>query len=88
MEDALTSESAASEFLHAKQVYFTAAICLLLGLGIGYALRGVKGSPPHLVPAVASASAAKRIPGLQEMKQMADTKAAPLLAKYGASTPS
>jgi cytochrome c-type biogenesis protein CcmH/NrfG len=81
MENALTSEFAASEFLRAKQVYFMAAICLLLGLGIGYGLRGVQGSTSPSVPAAASAPAAKRMPTLDEMKHMADIKAAPLLAK-------
>lgn len=81
MENALTSEFAASEFLRAKQVYFMAASCLVLGLGIGYALHGVQASPSPSVPAAASVSAAKRMPTLEEMKQMADTKAAPLLAK-------
>lgn len=80
MEHVLTSESAANEFLKAKQVYFMAATCLVLGLGMGYGLRGVQSSPSPSVPA-ASAPAARRMPTLDEMKRMADTKAAPLLAQ-------
>lgn len=81
MTNAPTSESATSEFLQTKQVCLMAMICLVLGLGIGYALRGLEGSPSRSVAAAGSPSASKHLPTLEEMKRMADNQAAPLLAK-------
>jgi cytochrome c-type biogenesis protein CcmH/NrfG len=71
-----------------KQVYTMAAICLLVGLAIGYLFRGsqspalpapgVGGGQP---PAVTGAMGDRQMPSLEQMKQMADKKAAPLLEK-------
>ena len=73
----------------AKQVYSAAVVCLLLGLAIGYLFRGSQ-SPATPVHAAAAASAQPspaasamggHMPNLDEMKQMADKKAAPQLEK-------
>lgn len=66
------------------QVYVTAAICLLMGVALGYLFRGSQ------MPAVTSQTntqsapagqAAAQMPTLEQLKQMADKQAAPLLAK-------
>jgi cytochrome c-type biogenesis protein CcmH/NrfG len=84
MENAPTSDSTACETLQAKQVCLMAAICLVVGLGIGFASRGLQAPPP------AAASAARSIkapsggghqPTLDDLRQMADKQAAPLLAQ-------
>ncbi len=84
MENAPNSDSAASETLQAKQVYLMAAICLAAGLGIGYASRGLQ------APLPAAASTARSVkapsvgghqPSLDDLRQMADKQAAPLLAQ-------
>jgi len=75
------------------QVYAMAAICLLIGLPIGYLIRGSAQPAPN--PAVvaaptgnigASASpnnggAPARMPSLDDMKRMANKQAEPLLAE-------
>ena len=58
-----------------------AAMCVVLGLGIGYGLRAVESSPSVSVATAAAPSAAKRMPTLDELKLTADKQAAPLLAK-------
>jgi cytochrome c-type biogenesis protein CcmH/NrfG len=58
-----------------------AATCVVLGLGIGYGLRSVEKSPSASVTSATAPSAAKRMPTLDDFKQMADRQAAPLLAK-------
>jgi len=71
----------------AKHVYAMAAICLAVGLAIGYLFRG---SQSPAAPAQPAANAQPsphaggmggKMPSLEEMKQMADKKAAPLLEK-------
>src|ERR1017187_2161722 len=69
----------------AKQVYAMAGVCLVVGLAIGYLFRGSQ-SPAAQPAANAQSSAAAggmggQMPSLDQMKQMADTKAAPLLEK-------
>lgn len=72
------------------QTYTLAVICLVIGLAIGYFLRGSASPatavaapeaamPPNQDPHAAMAQ--QHMPSLDEMKKMADTKAAPLLAK-------
>jgi cytochrome c-type biogenesis protein CcmH/NrfG len=78
------------------QVYTLSAICLLLGLALGYLFRGSQAKspavatspqvaaaqPPTGQPSTAQPSAMPAsMPTLDQMKQMADTKAAPLLEK-------
>jgi cytochrome c-type biogenesis protein CcmH/NrfG len=71
----------------AKQVYATVVLCLLLGLAIGYLFRGSQSlavAPPPTPKAQPSAPAGPmggHMPGLGEMKRMADAQAAPLLEK-------
>jgi len=76
------------------QVYVLAAVCLIVGLPVGYLLRG---SAPEVPPGTVQtadvpgapqpASAAMpagpphSMPTMQDMKRMADRKAEPLLAK-------
>jgi cytochrome c-type biogenesis protein CcmH/NrfG len=86
----MTNESIATlpkaPTLPALQVYFMAALCLSAGLGVGYLLRSSQPTTPaqRNTPQAATAAAAKPAghhPGLEEMRQMADKQAAPLLEK-------
>ena len=86
--------SATSLKLPGRQVYAMAGICLLVGLAVGYLLRSgqssaisapaplthalVTGAPTPLHP---SAAGAGHMPSAQQMKQMADKQAAPLMEK-------
>jgi cytochrome c-type biogenesis protein CcmH/NrfG len=71
----------------AKQVYAMAVISLVVGLAIGYLFRGSQSPAAPAQPAVNAQPAASaggmggHTPSLEEMKQMADKKAAPLLEK-------
>jgi len=69
-----------------SQVYVMASICLALGLGIGYLLRGSQSQAksPVAVPIAAAdgkGAAGQKMPSLDDMKHMADKKAEPLLQK-------
>jgi len=64
-----------------------AVICLVVGLAIGYFFRGSQ-SPAapvqpaaHAHPSLPAGAMGGHTPSLEEMKQMADKKAAPLLEK-------
>jgi len=63
----------------------TAAICLVLGVPLGYFFRGSQASPiAASAPAAtqpATTASAPQMPTLEQMKQMADKQAQPLLAK-------
>lgn len=69
----------------AKHVYVMAAVCLLVGLFVGYLLRG--SSTPQSAVATSSTPATSvnkskgQMPSLDQMKHMADKQAEPLLAK-------
>lgn len=72
------------------QTYALAAICLVIGLAIGYLVRGsaapaaaTASAAPEAMPQQAQAATApqQRMPSLDQMKQMADKQAAPLLEK-------
>ena len=78
----------------ATQVYGMAVISLVVGLAIGYLFRGSQSAAPAAQPPVAAAEASGqasphtgamstggKMPSLEEMKGMADNKAAPLLEK-------
>jgi len=81
------------ETLRATRVYMMAAICLMVGLGIGYVLRGPQlptVATPAVVKAATAASAGAnphagtgtgQMPSLEAMKKLADKQAAPLLEK-------
>jgi len=64
-----------------------AAVCLVIGLALGYLFRGSKSVAvqPSQVPQMASgaapADAQHQMPSLDDMKHMADKKAEPLLAR-------
>jgi cytochrome c-type biogenesis protein CcmH/NrfG len=87
-----TTQPTAGSSWQAKQVYAMAVICLVVGLAIGYLFRGSQ-SPAAPPQPAANAQAAPtnaqpaagamggHLPSLEEMKQMADKKAAPLLEK-------
>lgn len=65
------------------QVYVMSAICLLLGIAVGYLVRG-PGQPVQAAAAVESQEAAppaQQQPTPDQMKHMADAKAEPLLAQ-------
>ena len=70
------------------QVYVMAAICLVIGVLVGYLVRGSGGAPA--TPPVAQANATpaadphSKMPSLDDMKRMADKQAAPLLDKLKA----
>jgi cytochrome c-type biogenesis protein CcmH/NrfG len=72
-----------------KQVYAMAAISLIVGLAIGYLFRGSQSPAPPPRPVTAAVSQPSPAAGgmggqmrsLEQMKQMADVKAAPLLEK-------
>ena len=88
MADAAISEFPASESLPAKQVYLMAAICLLLGLGLGYLSRGLDTPASRamaVAPATPSRPPARRVPTLDDMRQMADKQAAPILDKLNSN---
>lgn len=79
-------QSATSRGWKPAQVYTMAVICVAIGLALGYLFRG---SASRATPAaeVAQASsqgamtAPAQMPSLDQMKQMADKKAEPLLAQ-------
>ena len=70
-----------------KQAYAMAVICLVVGLAIGYLFRGSQSPAAPAQPAANAQPAAPaghmggNRPSLEQMKQMADKKAAPLLEK-------
>jgi cytochrome c-type biogenesis protein CcmH/NrfG len=86
-----TTQPTGGSAWQAKQVYAMAVISLVVGLAIGYLFRGSQ-SPAAPAPPAATAQAnaqpaahaggmGGKMPSLEEMKQMADKKAAPLLEK-------
>jgi cytochrome c-type biogenesis protein CcmH/NrfG len=67
------------------QVYIAAAFCLILGTALGYLFRG-SASPAvaasnRTTAMPAPSSAAPQMPSLEQMKQMADKQAEPLLVQ-------
>lgn len=74
------------EFWRTKVVYGMATVCLLLGLAIGYLLRGSespagKVSSPTQPNSADPSAQGSQMPSLEQMKAMADRKAEPLLKK-------
>jgi cytochrome c-type biogenesis protein CcmH/NrfG len=69
--------------------YTLAAVCLVIGIAVGYLVRGSAAPKPPVASAVVlpqtadphAAMTDKKMPSLDEMKQMADKQAEPLLAK-------
>jgi len=81
-------EPATSGIWKTTQVYSMAVICLLLGLALGYLFRGseVRTAAPASSPATPQSPAAgmQQMPTLEQMKQMADKQAEPLLTQLKA----
>jgi cytochrome c-type biogenesis protein CcmH/NrfG len=81
-----TAQPSAGSAWQAKQVYAMAAVCLVVGLAIGYLFRGSQ-SPAVAQPVANAQSGAPaggmggQMPSLDQMKYMADKKAAPVLEK-------
>jgi tetratricopeptide (TPR) repeat protein len=74
----------------AAAVYVMATICLVIGVAIGYLLRGSQSpaqTPPPATPVASQpaqdphAGMGQQMPTLEQMKQMADKAAAPALEK-------
>lgn len=86
MEKETQGQTSSGSAWEARQAFALAVVCLLVGLAIGYLFRGSQSpaaaakatSAPASPPAAALGG---HMPGLEEMKQMADAKAAPLLEK-------
>ncbi|MGA2966299.1 MAG: tetratricopeptide repeat protein [Terriglobales bacterium] len=84
-----TAQSSAGSAWQATQVYAMAAICLVVGLAVGYFFRGSQSQAPpaansqasNAQPSADAGGMGGRMPSLEEMKRMADTKAAPLVEK-------
>jgi cytochrome c-type biogenesis protein CcmH/NrfG len=84
-----TTQSTAGSAWRAKQVYAMAVVCLVVGLAIGYLFRGSQSpAAPHAANSQASAQpsappggTAGKMPTLEQMKQIAEQKAAPVLEK-------
>lgn len=80
-----SSKSSGSEW-QPSQVYVMAAVCLILGVALGYLFRGSQtqagsNSVPGQSRPAALADMSQQMPSLDAMKRMADTQAAPLLAQ-------
>lgn len=93
MNDQPVQPSSTNNLWKPAQTYAMAAVCLVIGLLIGYLVRG---SASPAAPAVADTTAQpaqnphagmqapQGMPSLDQMKQMGDAQAAPLLAKLKA----
>ncbi len=91
MSNELTTQPAAGSAWQAKHVYAMAVICLMVGLAIGYLFRGSQSaaapaqsaanSQANAHPSAPARQMGGHMPSLEEMKQMADKKAAPLVEK-------
>src|SRR5208283_2622484 len=88
MANETDAQPTAGSTWQATQVYVMAVVCLLVGLVIGYLFRGSASPAPAapvaqaINPAQTGAAAAGlggHVPSLEEMRQMADKTAAPLL---------
>jgi cytochrome c-type biogenesis protein CcmH/NrfG len=68
-----------------KQVYVMAAVCLIVGLAVGYLIRGSGGVPAAVAtpasPHTSQGATPAQMPTLDQMKHMADKQAEPLLAQ-------
>jgi cytochrome c-type biogenesis protein CcmH/NrfG len=75
-----------AESLPARHVYLAAAVCLVVGLAVGYGSRAVPshsvaGVAPVLAPTASRQATNPHAPTLDQFRQMADRQAAPLLEK-------
>jgi cytochrome c-type biogenesis protein CcmH/NrfG len=67
-----------------KQVYAMAAVCLVVGLAVGYLFRG-SAATQAANSAQAAQGSPRQMPTLDQMKHMADKQAEPLLARLKAT---
>lgn len=82
-------QSASGPSWRTVQVYVMAGICLLVGLVLGYLFRGSESASAktassgtaQAAPMGSAAGGMRQMPTLDQMKQMADKEAAPLLDK-------
>ena len=86
MPNEVTEPGAVGSAWQPKQVYVMAAISLVVGLAIGYLFRGsqspaVAAQPTANTQPSAPPGMGGQMPSLDQMKQMADKKVAPLLEK-------
>ncbi len=88
MENETQAQPTAASAWQVKQVYAMAVISLVVGLAIGYLFRGSQSPAPPPKPMAAAPQSPHaaggmggQMPNLEQMKQMADDKAAPLLEK-------
>jgi cytochrome c-type biogenesis protein CcmH/NrfG len=88
MPDEAVEQTGSASGWRVQQVYAMAAVCLVVGLAVGYFFRGSQ-SPAAPAPeasntqpaAMPGGGMAGHMPSLDDMKKMADTKAGPLLAQ-------
>lgn len=77
------SDSTSDQFWKPAVAYGMGAACLLLGLAVGYLLRGSEShastTPVANPPVAANLNQVHEMPTLDQMKQMADKKVVPLL---------
>ena len=87
MPDEAGEQRASGPVWRPQQVYAMAVVCLLVGLALGYLFRGSQSLAPArpqaagTQPAAMPGPAGGQMPSLEDMKTMADEKAAPLLEK-------
>jgi cytochrome c-type biogenesis protein CcmH/NrfG len=95
MSNEVTTSPVAGPAWQAKQVYAMAVICLMVGLAIGYLFRGSQSAVTpaqsaadaqahaqgHVQGPAAAGQMGGHMPSLEDMKRMADKKAAPLVEK-------
>src|SRR5208282_1857980 len=87
MPNEVVEQAKGGSVWQAKQVYAMAVIFLVVGLALGYLFRGSQSSavpaPPQASaqPVAPAGGMGGHMPSLDEMKQMAEKKADPLLEK-------
>jgi cytochrome c-type biogenesis protein CcmH/NrfG len=91
MENEPTTKPGAGATWQAKHAYAMAVVSLVVGLAIGYLFRGSQSpaapaqtgatTQANAQPAAAAEAMGGKMPTLEQMKHMADSKAAPLLEK-------
>lgn len=87
MKNGDSSQTPSREGWQPSQVYVLAAVCLVVGLALGYLFRGSHpsairvGAAESGSPASAVATKGGQMPSLDQMKHMADVQAQPLLEK-------
>jgi cytochrome c-type biogenesis protein CcmH/NrfG len=87
MTDEINQSTETGSRWSATQVYALAAICLVLGLALGYLFRGSQtqagavAAASRTTPQPGQGGMPQQMPSLDQMKHMADKQAEPLLAQ-------